>query len=303
MLTTGLSVVALQTLLSGDLLALTIGLAAWRTIGLLCFMLMKPSAALKVESKEPQYRAIVRNRSFLLYFVPWIMFSLVNYLTTPALKTVFDQSTISTLLLVENVLGGAFSVIGGFLIDTVGRKRMAIVGFVALGLGCAVLGLMPASSFSWYFHTAVDGIAWGILLVVFVTTLWGDLSNSAPSDKYYAVGVMPFFVSRFLPLALADQIKTLFPETGEANYAIFSFLTFFLFIAVLPLVYAPETLPEKVVRERELKTYLEKAQEIASKSQEKDKKAKEEDEDEDSVKFEVPQRDAEEAEELAQKYY
>jgi len=31
----------------------------------------------------------------------------------------------------------------------------------------------------------------------------------------------------------------------------------------LPLVYAPETLPEKTMRERELKIYVEKAQEVA----------------------------------------
>jgi hypothetical protein len=38
-----------------------------------------------------------------------------------------------------------------------------------------------------------------------------------------------------------------------------------LFLAVLPLFYAPETLPEKVRKERELKFYVEKAQEVAQK--------------------------------------
>jgi hypothetical protein len=39
----------------------------------------------------------------------------------------------------------------------------------------------------------------------------------------------------------------------------FSLASFFLFVAVLPLMYAPETLPEKKIKDRELRDYLEKA--------------------------------------------
>jgi hypothetical protein len=161
--------------------------------------------------------------------------------------------------------------------------------------------LSPTSQFSWYFHTAVDGIAWGLLLAVFVTTIWGDLSHEAASDKYYAVGVLPFFISRFLPLVLAAQIEAVVPENA---YAVFSFTAFFLFIAVLPLVYAPETLPEKIMHQRELKKYLEKAQKIAAKTEQNEDESKQcENEDEkDSVEFRVKEDD-EKACELAEKYY
>jgi accessory gene regulator protein AgrB len=40
----------------------------------------------------------------------------------------------------------------------------------------------------------------------------------------------------------------------------FSFASFFLFIAVLPLFYAPETLAEKKIRELELKNYAKRAE-------------------------------------------
>jgi hypothetical protein len=40
---------------------------------------------------------------------------------------------------------------------------------------------------------------------------------------------------------------------------IFSFASVFLFLAVLPLIYAPETLPEKTMKDRDLKSYIEKA--------------------------------------------
>jgi len=48
-------------------------------------------------------------------------------------------------------------------------------------------------------------------------------------------------------------------------YAMLSIASFFLFLAVLPLFYAPETLPEKEIKERELKEYLKKARKIKEK--------------------------------------
>jgi MFS family permease len=305
MLFTGITVAVIGTVGAGDILAQAAFLSVWRVVGLAAFIGLRPRPEkTSLEVKHSSYSAILKQRSFLLYFAPWIMFSIVNYMTTPVQNTIFtDPNFIATLKAAENVLVAVFAVVGGFLIDTVGRKRVAITGFVALGIAYAVLGMAPTLVVSWYFHTAVDGIAWGLLLVLFVTTVWGDLSYEANSDKYYAMGVFPFFVSRFLPLAIPDEIVA-----NIAATTIFSFTAFFLFLAVLPLIYAPETLPEKVMKERELKTYLEKAQEIAAKVQMKEEKPRQEEAPEDKddkscVEFEVPQENAEEAEKLAEKYY
>lgn len=51
--------------------------------------------------------------------------------------------------------------------------------------------------------------------------------------------------------------------------AIFSFTSLFLFLAVLPLAYAPETLPLQMFKDRELKKYLEKAEKIKGQSDSK----------------------------------
>lgn len=303
MLFAGVSVAVIGAVGAGDILTQVAFLSVWRVFGLVAFIGLKPmQEKTPSEVKHPSYLAILKQKSFLLYFAPWIMFSIVNYMTTPVQNKIFtDPNFIAMLKAVENVLVAVFAVVGGFLIDTIGRKRVAITGFVALGIAYAVLGMAPTLNLSWYFHTAVDGIAWGLLLVLFVTTVWGDLSYEANSDKYYAMGVFPFFVSRFLPLAIPDEIVANITAT-----TIFSFTAFFLFLAVLPLIYAPETLPEKVMKERELKTYLEKAQEIAAKVQQKEEKneeAQEEKDDECDVEFQVPQEEAEEAEKLAEKYY
>jgi hypothetical protein len=47
--------------------------------------------------------------------------------------------------------------------------------------------------------------------------------------------------------------------------AAFSLASFFLFLAILPLIYAPETLPEKRIQERKIKKYAEEAKKVVEK--------------------------------------
>jgi len=243
-----------------NLLTRAFVLSFWRLGGLITFLIIKPHDVLKEKSGDSAYRILLGRRSFLLYFIPWTMFSLVNYLSTPVLSQIIERFQAELLLIIGNVFMGISAIVGGFLSDTIGRKRMAITGFVMLGFGYSILGIYPENLFSWYFHNIIDGVAWGILFVIFVITIWGDLSYDAPSDKYYAVGVLPFFISKFLQLTVGEYIAAIIP-----SYAIFSFVAFFLFLAVIPLMFAPESLPEKAIRERELRSYVEKAKKIKEK--------------------------------------
>jgi len=235
-------------------------LATWRGCGLIFFFILKPHQENAGESRSVSFVSIFRQRSFVLYIIPWIMFSLVNYLSAPVQFNILGSNLVELLVSIESALIGIFAIVGGFLSDIVGRKRITITGFIMLGLGYAILGVYPENLLGWYFYTLVDGVAWGILSVIFIITIWGDLSYGASSDKYYAIGGLPFFISNFLRLVIGSYIA----ETVSA-YAIFSLTAFFLFLAILPLMYAPETLPEKKIRERELKMYIEKAKEVREK--------------------------------------
>jgi len=97
----------------------------------------------------------------------------------------------------------------------------------------------------------------GIILVIFIFTIWGDLACGRSCEKYYAIGILPYSLSNFLRLVIGHSVAEIVP-----HHAIFSFTAFFLFLAVLPLMFAPETLPEKTLRERELKSYIEKAKKL-----------------------------------------
>jgi len=206
------------------------------------------------------YVFILKQKAFLLYFVPWIMFSLINSLSVPLQFNILNESLIDLLTFIEYVFVGIFAVIGGFFSDFIGRKRVTLFGFVLLGLGYAILGIYPENLFSWYFYTFVDGVAWGIFSAIFLLTIWGDLVYDASSEKYYVLGGLPYLLSNFLQIVSGNYISEIVPA-----YAIFSFAAFFLFLAVIPLMFAPETLPEKKIKERELKKYIEKAKKVKEK--------------------------------------
>ena len=258
-LLTGLGTAALDLAGINGLVELTITLVACRAIALAAVAFAKPSLEFEDRSRAPSYRAVVNQRPFVLYFVPWVMFALLNYLTGPVSQNVLDPSMFANLQILGNVFLGAFALVGGIFMDSVGRKRLAIIGFVMLGLSYSILGFFNATPV-WYIHMVMNGISWGILYVLFVVTIWGDISHGAPSDKFYALGVSPFFISKMLQLTINSQIVAAIPIS-----AIFSFTALFLFLAVLPLIYAPETLPEKVIKQIELNSYLEHAQKVKEK--------------------------------------
>lgn len=294
----GLVIAALDSLGISGTVPLTIFLVVWRGTALLPLSLIKPNIEIEQTANQPSYRGMLRQRPFILYFIPWIMFSLLSYLTTPIQENVLDPTFLSNLLLIENGFSGASAILGGVFMDKVGRKRLAIIGFVILGLSFSILGFFHDPEI-WYFHFAITGISWGILYVLFVLTIWGDLSHAAPSDKYYALGVSPFFVSKMLELTIRAEIIAAIDVT-----AIFSFAALFLFLAVLPLIYAPETLSEKIIRTLELQNYIEKAKKEVAKSQKKEEAENNPKESEEAdVEFRVRPEDEEKAEELAEKYY
>ena len=229
-------------------------LAVCKLIGLITFLAVKPIEQGAPQKDDVTYGNLFGNRAFILYFVPWMMFSVANYLAIPIVNQIFPPTIFEFSMLMENILAGIFAVISGFFGDYIGRKRLVVTGFILLGFGNASLGLFPQNIVGWWFYTAVDGIAWGIFYTIFLMTIWGDIAKGRNSEKFYAIGYLPFLLSIFTQLSLGTAISI-----AVDPLAIFSFTSLFLFLAVLPLAYAPETLPSLVFKNRELKRYLENA--------------------------------------------
>ena len=243
---------------SDNLIVTCLTLAFVRVGGLVIFYFMRGKEKAYNETNKVKFRSIIANKSFVLYFIPWLMIALINYMTLPILRA-DPNSNYDSLSSWENAIVAFVAVISGFVADRWGRKRLTIIGFVMLGIGYAVIGLTHSTYpfLGTIIYTITDGIAWGIFPVLFLFTLWGDLSQNRNSDKFYFLGALPFVSSYVIQLFFTPILS------GIPMGTIFSFASVFLFIAVLPLIYAPETLPEKNMKDRELKTYIEKAQKIA----------------------------------------
>jgi MFS family permease len=282
-----------------DALLTSVILGVWRIIGLVPFAL-KPEEK-RVDAKEKiSYSAILKDKPTLFYFVPWLMFLLINNLTFSINSNTFDPDLVRYSSMIENVLAGIFAVIFGFMADKVGRKRLAITGFVLLGLGYGVLAFLQDinANLGWTFYTITDGVAWGAFYTIFLVAIWGDLAKEKSSEKFYAIGSLPYLLTNFMRFAIGSYLG----NTIIAITLVFSFASFFLFLAILPLIYAPETLSEKVIKDNDLKNYIENAKKKAQKDSEKAHKKEEITANEKEEKLEQDSS-YEEAKKLAEKYY
>jgi len=239
-------------------------LAAWRGIGLFSFLLIRSKQDHHKETMvEVSYGSVLLDRSFLLYLVPWIMFCLINFLGYPVLTIFFGEDFASIMPIAEFGIGSFAALVGGWVADSVGRKRVTIFGFVVLGIGYAMLGLFPNSALSWYLYVILDGVAWGIFSLMFYLVIWAELAGNRIKDKYYLMGVLPFLISSYIQILFTPYAKLIDISAS------FSLASFFLFLAVFPILLAPETLHEKKIELKRLRKYMEKAKKAKEKHEEK----------------------------------
>jgi len=234
-------------------------LTVWRVFGGICFAFLSRQHKESGDQKPQSYLELIHKRDVWLYLFPWIMFSLINFAELPILERVFGTEVFVFVTFTEYVFAGIFAFVGGISADLAGRKRIAIIGFIMLGIEYAALSIFYDSPVVSYLFMVLDGITWGLFFSVFFMTVWGDLGEGYEKEKYYALGGLPFLLSNYISILVNPYVSVISPT------AAFSFASFFLFLAVIPLMYAPETLPEKHVRERELREYIEKAKKIKEK--------------------------------------
>jgi MFS family permease len=235
-------------------------LALWRILGLVAFIPLQMNPESNAEKKKRvSFGEVFQDKSLRLYIAAWTIFNLVDSFEWSIWGRNLAPS-LSTVAVIGPILGSVAAFIGGVLSDRVGRKKVVICGFVILGLAYGALGIAPDFLFSWYFYLAVEGIAWGVLLVTFLFAIWGDLSQHGGTEKYYVIGAAPYFFK-----GIVDSIVTASAPESPKEYVAFSLASLLLFIAVLPLLFAPETMPEKKIEIRRLKGYVDQARKLSEK--------------------------------------
>ncbi len=241
-----------------ELLPMVLFLALWRSWSIPTLRAYPADIVPRERELKTSFRRVFDNKAFILYFIAWLMFSMVDG---------FEQFAISqhqvvfgfTMTTIEPAIAGISALVGGILADRAGRKRIIIFGFASLGIAYAVLGIASQEPISWLLYFVVDGVAIGLLWMMFTIVVWGELEPRG-IEKYYAVGEAPFFMTEIL-YVLSTSFVASIPQASA-----FSLAAFFLFIAVIPLLYAPETLPEKKIQDRQLKIYFEEALKLKQKA-------------------------------------
>jgi MFS family permease len=257
----GVGLPLIDVLGGANLILFSVALAVWRAIALLLMLPLKASNNQPEIIKTVTFRSVISNKPFLLYVFPWLMFSLINELTRTMNTNYLNEITIDgSVQTIENVVAGASAILCGIYADKKGRKHLALAGFALLGLGYASIGLFVGNAFAAWFFVFIDGAAWGAFAMLFLVTIWGDIAQNNNSEKYYFLGVLPYLFSNLAGLWAGSFISNI------DKTPVFSFASIFLFIAILPLMYAPETLPDKILKNLDLNSYINKAMDKAKKT-------------------------------------
>ncbi|MCJ7721925.1 hypothetical protein MUO98_05930 [Candidatus Bathyarchaeota archaeon] len=250
-----------------DLAIFSVFFALLRGLGLIVFFLKPEKLSSSQITTSASFVSILRDRTFLLYFIVWFMFPIIDGFESVLVRNYLESWNsilLDTMSVVEPLVAGLSLLIVGLLCDLIGRKKIVLSGFVALGVAYAIIGIVPDSVPLWYLYFLIDGVAWGIFLLIFVFVLWGDLAQSGRSEKYYTLGSIPYFLSTIItslvPRSFVSEVELV---------AAFSVASFFLFVAVMPLVFAPETLPEKHMELRRLRKFADDAKKAKEKYERK----------------------------------
>ncbi len=190
------------------------------------------------------------------FFVAWIIFLLVDAIATNVALQWVPHSQLNAISLYSTLIGLFAMILGGFLMDVIGRKKIMVFAYAYLGVEYALVTLSYGTFIG---YTFIDGIAWGILTTLFTLIIWGDLATSVSRPKYLAISLGIATTMFFLTNTLQATNLQLPPEQT------FPLTSIFLFIAVIITLYLPETLPDKVVQARDLQDYIERAKRIKEK--------------------------------------
>ena len=255
-----------------------VAMAIIRTLGLelvnviFLFAIVRSTSLIALAFDKFEYQSLkptqvrlpnIAYKEFLFYLFPWIMFSVAAGLAWSLipLKPEFDAvRSLGTNLRYVGI--AIFGLISGITADRYGRKPPIIAALIMLGLSFALIGFNMNQT-SALIYLVVSGIAWGLLFVVFLA-IPGDLSKPGSRETFYGIGYIA-------PLAILFALSSIPGETMFTYISASSLsqvLSFILFMSIIPILMATETLPKERMQERKMKNHLKKLEEIIEENKE-----------------------------------
>ncbi len=222
---------------------------------ILSFSVLLLDPCKRAVGKTESWRAILTRRDFVFYLLPWLIFNISDGLTK-FLK--IETSPIGLVL--QYVCSLVFAFLAGVMADWFGRKQPMIIGLVMLGISYILLGLTP-SELSWSLVMITSGVAWGLIVISYSAVL-GDLATSGSKERYFAVGgIMNSFVVQMIFWILARSLDISVPVS-----VLSAVVSIILFISIIPVLRAKETLSGSRIRAKKMKHYIDKVGKLVQES-------------------------------------
>jgi hypothetical protein len=200
-------------------------------------------------------------RVFILYFIPWIVFSLINVTLAANTSAIIQQQISDSLhftLISVQVAGVVFGVLlGGLVADLLGRRFSLVFSLTFFGFCTALVGLF-ASDLVFLVVYGASGLSWGILFVLYIFVVWGDLSNQQNGIKIYSIGLITYFLSSGVGF-FVDVSMPIFQS------ALLSVMI--IFLLNLPVIFAPELLSSHVLDKIRMKMHMGAVKKLQKKNQ------------------------------------
>jgi len=237
-------------------IALVIALVILKVLGLL--------ASNKIKSIDFSTEELVyiktNTRTKIAFLVVWIIFNIVDVVVETIVSSGLSNSQIQNTLIESYLIGLVAMVVAGAIMDSYGRKRVMIIAYAYLGLDYAMISIAGSSL---YQLTVLDGIAWGILTILLLLILWGDICKPTSRGTWIAASLSIAFSSVILLPIMPSLLKGL--PFGLRFEQIFPLTSIFLFVAVVIILSLPETIPDRFLQKKELEDYIQQVKKVSEK--------------------------------------
>jgi hypothetical protein len=224
-------------------------------------ILVSLKVTFKANESDAPFFAKQKNIIKLSFLSLWLIFILADAFSGFLIAQAPNSNAqIATNINIESYLFGLVSmIIGGALMDNFGRRRIMLFAFTYLGLS---YGLISLTAFSFIQLAALDGIAWGILTVLFLMVLWGDACPFSNRPLWIAFSLIVTLFSQIF----STVFKAISPNLiGTSVVQLFPITSILLFLGVGIILYLPETLPDKILKKKELDDYIVQAKKVRQK--------------------------------------
>ncbi|MGD0996423.1 MAG: hypothetical protein ABR909_12985 [Candidatus Bathyarchaeia archaeon] len=218
-------------------------------LGIIFLFFLRPN--IKSINEKKEVGNYFEKKVIFFYLFPWILFSIINVtLAEDASIYILEQTSASfhLFLVALQVIGVNFgAVIAGFFADFFGRRITLALSLTLYGTSSVLVGMFTTNgAFSLMYF--INGMSWGILFVLYIFVVWGDLANKDNCAKMYSFGLITYFSSLGIGLLIP---RTFLPISTS------SLLTcLIIFLSIIPVFLAPELISSDFIEKIRLKRHI-----------------------------------------------